>query len=91
MKPQELNRLLLNDKDVRGSLGKQGIRFLMSNQYSLSKGQRLSRDNKLFRKIKDKNPSVDISQLSKFFSQLESRYESKSLAEDVPEEIEFED
>ena len=91
MKPQELNRLLLNDKDVRGSLGKQGIRFLMSNQYSLSKGQRLSRDNKLFRKIKDKNPSVDISQLSKFFSQLESRYESKSLAEDVLEEIEFED
>jgi len=91
MKPQELNRLLLNDKDVRGSLGKQGIRFLMSNQYSISKGQRLSRDNKLFRKIRDKNPNVDIGQLSKFFSQLESRYESKSLAEDVPEEIEFEE
>lgn len=91
MKPQELNRLLLNDKDVRGSLGKQGIRFLMSNQYSIPQGERLSRDNKLFRKIRDKNPSVNINQLSKFFRQIESRYESKSLSEDVPEEIEFED
>ena len=91
MKPQELNRLLLNDKDVRGSLGKQGIRFLMSNQYSISQGERLSRDNKLFRKIRDKNPNVNINQLSKFFRQLESRYESKSLSEDVPEEIEFEE
>ena len=89
MSQRELSNMLLNDKDVRGSLGKEGVRFLTSNKYT--RGKKLSRDNKLFRKIRDKNPNVNIKQLSRFLSQIESKYEAKSLSEDVPEEIEFED
>ena len=63
----------------------------MNNKYKVSSGKRLSQDNELFREIRKNNPQINQSDLHKLFRQIESRYESKSLSDDVPEEIKFKD
>ena len=91
MSPIKLNRMLLTDKVAIGSLGKDAVRFIMNNKYKVSSGKRLSQDNELFREIRKNNPQINQSDLHKLFRQIESRYESKSLSDDVPEEIKFKD
>ena len=92
MNPRELSKMILNDKQATGSLSKQGIRFLMSNKYKPSSGKKLSQDKKLRARIRKSNrDNVDMQSLIKLFRDIESRYEAKSLSEDVPEELEVED
>ena len=92
MNPRELSRMMYNDKQATGSLSKQGIRFLMSNKYKTSSGKKLSQDKKLRERIRKSNrDNVDMQSLMKLFRDIESRYEAKSLSEDVPEELEVKD
>ena len=50
---------------------------------ALSKhGKRLSTNKKLFKKIRERNPSVDLAALKRFFVQIENRYDRRSLATD---------
>jgi len=92
MSPKELSQMLLNDKQAIGSLSKQGVRFLRSNKYKPSSGKKLSQDKNLRARIRKSNrDNVDMQSLMKLFRAIESKYEAKSLSEDVPEEIEFEE
>ena len=92
MSPRELSKMMLNDKQATGSLSKQGVRFLMSNKYKPSSGKKLSQDKKLRARIRKSNrDNVDMQSLMKLFRDIESRYEAKSLSEDVPEELEVKD
>ena len=84
--------MLLNDKQAIGSLSKQGVRFLRSNKYKPSSGKKLSQSKDLRARIRKSNrDNVDMQSLMKLFRAVESKYEAKSLSEDVPEEIEFKD
>ena len=89
MKPTELNRLILKDKDARGSLSKRGARFLLANKYSVSPSKRLSTKKELFKKIRDKNPDISLPDLKKYFLTIEKKYDGLSLSEDAPEPLEF--
>ena len=89
MKPTELNRLILKDKDARGSLSKRGARFLLANKYSVSPSKRLSTKKELFKIIRDKNPDISLPDLKKYFLAIEKKYEGLSLSEDAPEPLEF--
>ena len=92
MSPKELSQMLLNDKQAIGSLSKQGVRFLRSNKYKPSSGKKLSQSKDLRARIRKSNrDNVDMQSLMKLFRAVESKYEAKSLSEDVPEEIEFKD
>ena len=82
---------MLNNKVIAGPLSKQGITGLLSNMYMPSDGKLLSRDKKLITEIRRKNPSVSVVDLVKIFREIERDYLKRSLSEDVPEEIEFED
>ena len=88
MKPTELNRLVYKDKEAM-ALSKHGKRFLMANKYGISPGSRLSTNKKLFKKIRERNPSVDLAALKRFFVQIENRYDRRSLATDEVKPIEF--
>ena len=89
MKPTELNRLILKDKDARGSLSKRGARFLLANKYSVSPSKRLSTKKELFKIIRDKNPDISLPDLKKYFLTIEKKYDGLSLSEDAPEPLEF--
>ena len=92
MSPKELSQMLLNDKQAIGSLSKQGVRFLRSNKYKPSSGKKLSQSKDLRARIRKSNrDNVEMQSLMKLFRAVESKYEAKSLSEDVPEEIEFKD
>ena len=90
MKPVEIKKML-NNKVIAGPLSKQGITGLLSNMYMPSDGKLLSRDKKLITEIRRKNPSVSVVDLVKIFREIERDYLKRSLSEDAPEEIEFEE
>ena len=92
MSPTELNRLIYSDKEAIPSsvMSKYGKRFLRANKYGISPGDRLSSKKKLFKKIRERNPSVDLPSLRSFFLQIEKRYDRRSLATDEIKPIEIE-
>ena len=91
MSPTELNRLIYSDKEAIPSsvMSKYGKRFLRANKYGISPGDRLSSKKKLFKKIRERNPSIDLPSLRRFFSQIERRYDRRSLATDEIKPIEI--
>ena len=90
MKPIEIKKML-SDKKIAGPLSKKGITGLLSNMYMPSDGKLLSRDKKLIGEIRRNNPNVNVVDLVKLFRNIERDYLKRSLSEDVPEEIEFEE
>ena len=56
-----------------------------------SDGKLLSRDKKLIGEIRRNNPNVNVVDLVKLFRNIERDYLKRSLSEDAPEEIEFEE
>ena len=90
MKPIEIKKML-SDKKIAGPLSKKGITGLLSNMYMPSDGKLLSRDKKLIGEIRRNNPNVNVVDLVKLFRNIERDYLKRSLSEDAPEEIEFEE
>jgi len=90
MSPKEFTELL-NNKDARGSIGKDNIAALRNNLFRLTKGKRLSNiKSDLIKSIRQKNPSISLSELVRFFSQIEQPYQNRRLSLDAPDPVEFE-
>ena len=91
MSPIEFTELL-NNKDARGSIGKDNIAALRNNLFRLTKGKRLSNiKSDLIKSIRQKNPSISLSELVRFFSQIEQPYQNRRLSLDAPNPVEFEE
>lgn len=91
MSPIEFTELL-NNKDARGSIGKDNIAALRNNLFRLTKGKRLSNiKSDLIKSIRQKNPSISLSELVRFFSQIEQPYQNRRLSLDAPDPVEFEE
>ena len=89
MSPKEFTELL-NNKDARGSIGKDNIVSLRNNLYRLTKGNRLSNiKSDLIKSVRQKNPSISLSELVRFFSQIEQPYQNRRLSLDAPNPIEL--
>tara|TARA_R100000995_G_scaffold44972_1_gene21165 strand:+ start:1516 stop:5217 length:3702 start_codon:yes stop_codon:yes gene_type:complete len=88
----QLNRLIYNDKEAipNSVMSKNGKNFLRANKYGISSGDRLSNKKELFKKIRQRNPNIDLPSLRRFFSQIERRYDRRSLATDEIKPIEIE-
>ena len=65
---------------------------LRNNLYRLTKGSWLSNiKSDLIKSVRQKNPSISLSELVRFFSQIEQPYQNRRLSLDAPDPVEFEE
>ena len=87
MSRTEINRMLAKDK-VKGTLSNNSIRYLTANKFNPSK--KLS-SREFLNEIAETNPRADLGALQGFFQEIEDRYIGRSLADEPPEPLEYED
>jgi len=78
--PQTLNRVIMQDKDVTGSLGNNQLRGLINDKYIPKK---LSTNNKFLMRIKKNNPKINLITLKDILAQIENKYNGLGINLDI--------
>jgi len=78
--PSTLNKFIMQDKDVTGSLSKKQLRGLLNDQYIPKK---LSTNTKFLMRIKKNNPTIKLNKLRNVLAQIENRYMGKDIRLDI--------
>lgn len=78
--PSTLNKFIMQDKDVTGTLSKKQLVGLIRGQFI---PKQLSTNNKFLMRIKKNNPSINLGKLRTLLSQIEKRYMNADIRLDV--------
>ena len=86
LEPFELNRLLLNDDIVRGSLSKEQIRYLIRNRFiptKLSDSKNLMKKIEMTNKNRPRTEKISPYTFRNSLWQVEKEFDNRPLANDV--------